>query len=152
MTTPYHYTECGLDNVLIYGIEPKIDDDGDEVIEIANINGLHKAVALMIIGRHGLMSGKELRFLRTEMGLTQAELAILTHKDAQSIGRWERGEVSIDPNAETLIRLMARERLRLRLDVAVDVMTGYSVQTATTPAIEISSPSAGKYLPGKAAA
>ncbi|MBF0560713.1 MAG: transcriptional regulator [Alphaproteobacteria bacterium] len=137
MNTPYHYTECGLDNVLVYGIAPCIDDDGDEVITIPNINGLHKAIALTIIAREALMSGKELRFLRTEMGMTQAELARCVHKEAISVGRWERNETPIDPNAETLVRLMAQEKLELSLNVSVEELSGYSVQTANVPPIEI---------------
>jgi transcriptional regulator with XRE-family HTH domain len=60
------------------------------------------------------MTGKELRFLRTEMGLTQAELAAIVHREPLAMSRWERGEVEqIDTNAETLIRLHAREVLKL---------------------------------------
>jgi len=135
--TPYHYTECGLDNVLVHGIDPVTDDEDDEVVTILNINGLHRAIAYTILGRKGLMTGKELRFLRTEMGLTQSELAQRVHKDHQTIGRWERGESRIDENAETLIRLLTAETLGLTLKENVVELTGYSVEVAGLPPIEI---------------
>jgi transcriptional regulator with XRE-family HTH domain len=62
------------------------------------------------------MTGPELRFIRTEMGMTQAELAKVVHHDAQSIGRWEHSEFAIDQTAEALSRLLAIEKLGLKLD------------------------------------
>ena len=144
---PYHYTESGLDNVLIHGVAVAIDEEGDEVVTIRNVNGLHKAIALAIISRHGLMTGKELRFLRTEMGLTQAELAKSIHREALGVGRWERGENPIDPNAETVIRLLARERLGLEMSASVEEMTGYSVETATLLPIQIDASNPDDYRP-----
>ena len=41
----YHYTECGLNNIVIEGLSVLIDDDGDEVVEIPYINELHCAIA-----------------------------------------------------------------------------------------------------------
>ena len=109
----YHYTDCGLDNVMIKGAGVVIDDCGDESICIPNVNGLHKAVAQSIVARKSGINGGELRFLRTEMGLTQPELAALVHREPLAISRWERGEGQIDSNAEALIRLQAIEQLWL---------------------------------------
>jgi transcriptional regulator with XRE-family HTH domain len=76
-------------------------------------------IALGIVShKHGI-SGAELRFLRTEMGLSQAELAKFIHRDGQSVGRWERGEVEIDETAETVIRLLANELLELNAGTTV---------------------------------
>ena len=134
---PYRYTECGLESVLIHGIVPHIDDEGDEVITIPHINALHKVIAAALVQRPGLLTGKEIRFLRTEIGMTQAELAQLVHKEALSVGRWERGEVLIDANAETLLRLMVAQRLDLNASTSVEAVSRLSVQTANPPPIEI---------------
>lgn len=150
--TPYRYTESGLENVFIHGIQTTIDEDGDEVVTIRNVTGLHKAIALTIISRNGLMTGRELRFLRTEMGVTQSELAKSIHKDAQSVGRWERGETPIDSNAETVIRLLAKESIGLELSATVAELTGYSVETAMLPPIEIDGSDPDHYQPFNRAA
>jgi transcriptional regulator with XRE-family HTH domain len=133
----HHYTECGLDNVWIEGIQTVTDDDGDEVLSIPRINDLHHVIAEGIIGRDGAMDGKELRFLRTEMGLTQAELGQILQKEALTIGRWERGENPIDPNAETIIRLIAKERLAIKLDLPTEELSRFSLPAATPRPITI---------------
>jgi DNA-binding transcriptional regulator YiaG len=127
----YHYTECGLDNVLIKGMVPCKDDEGDDVCIIPNVGGLHKVIAESIVGRKAGMSGSELRFIRTEMGMTQAQLAKVVHHDTQSIGRWERNEFPMDQTAEALIRLLAIEQLVLRIDgKTVSELSGRCVPSA----------------------
>ena len=76
------------------------------------------------------MTGKELRFLRTELGLTQAELAALVHRDHQSIGRWERGECPMEGAAEALVRLLSIERLGLAPATGLEEISLRCVPTA----------------------
>ena len=128
----YHYKECGLDNVIIEGMPPCQDDDGDDVVTIQNINGLHKAIACGIVEHDAGISSSELRFLRTEMGMTQAELARIVHHDSQSIGRWERGEFPIEPTAEALVRLLAIQHLDL--DVASSTIEELSARCVASAA------------------
>ncbi|MDR3497567.1 MAG: helix-turn-helix domain-containing protein [Ancalomicrobiaceae bacterium] len=136
--TGYPYQECGLDNVIIEGVNFLVDDKGEETIAIPNINGLHRAIATGIVAKKSSLTGRELRFLRTEMGLTQAELAHTVHREPLSISRWERGEVAeIDPNAEALIRLLAKEALDLEVEATVREITGWSVPSALTPPLVI---------------
>jgi len=137
--TMYRYTECALDNVFIEGMNPCIDDQGEEVYHIPNPVGLHKAIAVGIVEHPKGMSGKELRFLRTEMGMTQAELAKLVHRDAQTIARWEKGTNDIDGTAEALIRKHAVEELELELeDATMDALSEKCVPTADIQQIKIS--------------
>ena len=129
--SPYHYTECGLDHVMINGVQFIQDDAGESVTTIPNIDGLHRAIATGIVSKSGNLTGKELRFLRTEMGMTQAELAAIVHREPLAISRWERGETElIDANAETLIRLFAKEKLNLEIDVTVPLPVS---DTVTVP-------------------
>lgn len=148
----YKYTECGLDNVIIRGVAFVKDDAGDEVVCIPNINGLHRAIAYGIVTRRAAMAGKELRFLRTEMGMTQAELAELIHREPLAISRWEREEVPIDTNAETLIRLHAAETLGLDLEATVKEVSGWSIPRAQEVPIEIDGSDPGNYHPARQAA
>lgn len=135
--TSHHYTECGLQNVFIEGLGIVIDDDGDEIITIPAVNELHKLIALGIVSHEHGISADELRFLRTEMGYTQAELATLVHHDKQSIGRWERGEYDIDSSAETIIRRLAIEKLELETSQGMDVLSRRSIPTVKTQPINI---------------
>src|SRR5579872_2541982 len=120
----YRYTESGLDNVFIEGLEPCTDDHGEKVYRIQNPNDLHKVIATGIVSHPKGISGKELRFLRTEMGMTQAELAKLAHCDAQTVARWEKGQGPIDSAAEALVRMLAIQRLGLETDNStIDVLS-----------------------------
>lgn len=135
--TSHHYTECGLQNVYIDGLSPVFDDVGDEVIIIPAINELHKMIALGIVShKHGI-TGDELRFLRTEMGYTQAELAVIVHHEKQSIGRWERGEYEIDSSAEAIIRKLAIEKLCLTEPSGIEELSKRSVPSAKLQPINI---------------
>ena len=127
----HHYTECGLPNVIISGLHNEVDDGGDAIITIPAINELHRVIAEGIVRHDNGMSGDELRFLRTEMGLTQAELARLVHRDKQSIGRWERSEVELDSSAEVIIRMMAIEKLKLKVNLDVE-----EIALSTIPTVE----------------
>lgn len=147
MMEKYHYTESGLDNVLIEGIQRCTDDAGDDVLTIPNINGLHRLLATMIITRtHGILP-KEIRFLRTEMGMTQAELAALVKKDHQTIGRWERGETPIEQNAEFVLRVIARERLKLPEQPSAEKMAGWCVPSADPKLLEVDGSDPDHYRP-----
>ena len=141
--TAYHYVECGLPNVFVHGLEPFVDDEGDAVIQIDAINELHREIARGIVKHEGGMSPQELRFLRTEIGLTQSELARLLHCDRQSIGRWERGETPIDPRAETIIRQHVVDVLELEDEGGIAVLAHRSVPTAQTQPIDIEAANGG---------
>lgn len=105
----YRYDECGLDNVVLKGLRVLVDDDGEDVVTIPNVGLLHHVLMMEIAAKESGMQPNELRFVRTEFGLTQAELAALVGRDVQTIGRWERGEHPIDKAAEIVIRAKVLE-------------------------------------------
>jgi DNA-binding transcriptional regulator YiaG len=133
----YRYMDCGLENVVISGVSFVEDDNGDAVIRIPNVMGLHRAIATGIVKRKAMMNGREMRFLRSEMGMTQAELAAMIHREPLTVSRWERGETEIDANAETLIRLHAIEQLKLSIDDHVSEISGWSIPSAVEHPIRI---------------
>lgn len=119
----HHYTECGLENVYIEGVEYGTDEDGNRTIKYPPVNRLHKAIANEIINAPGLLRGREIRFLRTEMGMTQADLARFLHRNGQSVARWEKGEVAVDAAQDVLIRQLAVERIGLWVGKSVEVLS-----------------------------
>ena len=98
------------------------------------------------------MSGAELRFLRSEIGMTQVELANFLHKDKQTIGRWERAESEIDGTSETMIRKLAIEKLKLDIKDGIDELSKKSVSTAQDQTISIIANDDSYTLAGKVAA
>lgn len=103
---PYHYTECGLSDVyLLCGYERVQTDEGPAVV-IQNMDGLHRAIGDEIARNKKALDGADIRFLRKEMGLTQAELADLMGTTDQSVARWEKDENVAPGPAGLLLRLI----------------------------------------------
>ena len=112
----YHYTECGLPNVWIDGLRKK-EDVRKEVIRIPKIGSLHKLIATAIVTSKGTLTGAELRYLRTEMGLNQTQMGALTHRERVTVSRWECEENTPDGASEAFIRILAACKLGLgRID------------------------------------
>ena len=143
----YHYTECGLDDVFIADLPVVIDHHEEETIAIPYINDLHRAIARLIVESPTTMTGKRLRFLRTEMGLTMAELGRIVHKDHQTIGRWERSENPIDANAEAVLRLIAIEKLELGASVSVEAVSELCLPSTKTHPLVIDGSDPTNYRP-----
>ncbi len=72
----YRYKGCGLDDVyLASGYEIEETPYGSGVI-IRNLQSLHVQIGLHLIKHRKKLAGKEIRFLRHQMDLTQSELAV----------------------------------------------------------------------------
>ena len=95
--------------------------------------------------------GRSIRAKREELGMTQAQLAAVVSKDAQTVGRWERGETPIDPTAETVIRVMALQHVDALELPAVEEMASWSVSTAGNPPIQIDASDPDNWRPLQAA-
>ncbi len=102
----YHYTESGLSNVsLVNGYTEKETPYGDAVA-IDDVDALHAAIGADLIKSPARLTGEEVRFLRQEMDLTQANLAKELKVDGQTVARWEKGESEISGPADGLIRVL----------------------------------------------
>lgn len=71
----YHYTECGLSDVWLDDVTVSIDEDGQEVYRIPNIGRTHRSIARKFLDRGTDLSEAEVRFLRTELDMADADLA-----------------------------------------------------------------------------
>lgn len=86
----YHYTMCGLDNVwLENGYTVKKTAYGNAV-SITHAEELHGLIASDLICKTGRLTGKEFRFLRTHLALSQAGVAQMLGVTEQSVSLWER--------------------------------------------------------------
>lgn len=107
----YHYTQCGLDYVYLSGGVEFVDGPRGKQIVIRDIEGLHNAIGRFIVNERHTLSGKELRFLRQEMLMSQALLANLLEVSEQTVHRWETAKSDTPKPAEALIRLLYNEHL-----------------------------------------
>jgi putative transcriptional regulator len=140
LSRPYQYTECGLDYVyLVGGMEIRHTSEG-EYVQINNPEGLHKAIGKFLVTRRKALSGKEVKFLRHEMDMSQPTLAYLLGVTEQTLQKWEAGRTSQVPApAEALIRLLyseyvgERSGIRRRLKRIADLEDQIDDQVTFTP-------------------
>lgn len=106
----YHYTESGLDNIWLESGFERVNLPSGEHIKIQDIEGLHKVIGNIIVQKKKNLTGKEIRFLRQELLLSQALLSKLLEVSEQTVHRWETGKAEIPKPAEALIRFLYQEK------------------------------------------
>ena len=102
----HHYTESGLDYVYLKGIEIYTCDCGERIISIPSTPELHTLIAQFLLKKKALLNGKEIRFLRKNMGLTAKKLAGYIGVDNASISRWENDKSAITKPHDLLLRVV----------------------------------------------
>ena len=109
----YHYTESGLPNVWLLGIEVFECDCGERFAFIPCIQELHKLIARDLLTQENSLSGPEIRFLRKTMGLKAKDFAALIGVKNVTISRWEREEIAPPETTDRLIRLFYAANMNL---------------------------------------
>lgn len=104
----YRYSESGLPYVYLesgYRVE---DGPYGQTLAIEDVDGLHRLIASWIVEHLDHLCGREVRFLRLEMGLTQQELAAELGLTEQTVSLWERDpDKPINKPNDRLLRLIA---------------------------------------------
>ena len=117
----HHYKGCGLDNVYLDGGIKYVDTPRGKVLQIEDLAGLHRAIGHWLAHEKKDLTGKEFRFLRHEINITQQVLAALLNTDVQNIGRWEREEVKVHGPAQAIIRLLYDEKIGGNTPINADI-------------------------------
>jgi len=108
----YHYTECGLDNIfLVNGFERHETPYGSGV-SVHDVDDLHQVIAENICSGKQAMNGKEFRFVRKMLGLSQHALGALVGANEQAVARWEKEQSKISGASERLVRIFFLERTK----------------------------------------
>jgi putative transcriptional regulator len=110
-TKRYHYKESGLDNIYLANGFDWVDTPRGRALWIDNVEGLHRAIGRTLINEKKSLTGREFRFLRHELNLTQQLVALMLDVDVQTVGRWERDETDIHGSADRLIKLLYAEKV-----------------------------------------
>lgn len=100
----YHYTESGLDNIYLVNGFTLTKEGDDEILHIHDIHGLHKAIGSILISKSGLLSNKEIKFIRHTIDLSQKTLAAILGVDYQTVLGWEKGKRSISKTADHYLK------------------------------------------------
>lgn len=130
---PYHYTQCGLDNVyLVSGYQVR-KIDGEVFISVRDVDDLHNAIALYIVRHRKVLRGSEVRFLRKHLDLTQRELGQYIGVSDQSIARYEKEQTSMAGPEDALLRLLATASVMGTIDVREELESIRAADDAAEP-------------------
>lgn len=106
----YHFTESGLDNVWLENGYTEHETAYGPGVSFKDIDGLHKAIARTLIDKPGRLTGKEFRYLRGYLEMSQTIMGKALGVTEQSVSLWERtGKV---PQAsDALLRFLVAGKL-----------------------------------------
>ncbi len=106
----YHYRECGLDNVyLLNGFRFDKTPHG-RVVHIEDMDDLHRAIGEFLVFERKKLTGREFRYLRHELNLSQRKLGLMLGVTELTVARWEKGECAIQGAADRMIRVLFGEQ------------------------------------------
>lgn len=105
----YRYTESGLTNIRLVNGYRKVRTSEGTGVSIEDVDGLHRVIARHLVHHKPRLAGKEFRFLRTELDMSQAKLAQMLGTTDQAVARWERGRSRVPKMAERFLRAIYRE-------------------------------------------
>ena len=85
------------------------------------VDDLHRLLAMQLVKKPGRLTGKELRFLRVQMGLSQSGLAKLQGVSENAVSLWERhGKVPRAHDALTRLYYLGQTDGNTTLKQAID--------------------------------
>jgi DNA-binding transcriptional regulator YiaG len=100
----------------VNGFEITKCDDGDEELFIHDIHGLHKAISITLVFKKGLLEGKEIKFIRSMLDLSQNKLADLIGCRYQQILLWEKGRNKMTKPVDRLLKIYLFTYLHKEID------------------------------------
>jgi putative transcriptional regulator len=104
----YHYTQCGLDNVYLMN-GWSIDETGALFIE--NIHDLHKFIGQSLVFLNRKLRGREVRYIRHYLDLSQKTFGERLGVDYQSVLGWEKGKTKVTKSIDLFIKSLFHEYL-----------------------------------------
>jgi len=118
MTKELKYTGCGLDNVYLTN-GWSYDETG--ALHIENIRGLHRAIGQSLVFQNRRLKGKEIRFIRHYLDLSQKSFGEKLGVDYQSVLGWEKSKTKITKTVDRFLKALFHEYLNANARV-VDII------------------------------
>jgi YgiT-type zinc finger domain-containing protein len=105
------FDESGLNNITLKGVtEFKCPNCGETYVNYGNLDQLHHLIAGHLIRRRGMLSPKEIRFLRKYMGYSSVMLAKLVGQKPEHISRLENDKTKITELFDHYIRMLVIQK------------------------------------------
>jgi putative zinc finger/helix-turn-helix YgiT family protein len=109
----HRYVECGLDSVTLRHIPiHTCDSCGYSEVEIPEIMTLHELIAMLLVTTASSLSGREIRFVRTSMGMTAEAFAKGLRVSKITVSRWENDKNRMNRSAAFILQQKVKEHFR----------------------------------------
>lgn len=125
----YHYKGTGLDNVYLTNGYKEVKFGDEVAVSVSHVKELHKAIAKQVFSQSSRLSGKEIRFLRNEIGMSQAAFAELINVKVQTFANWEKGTHKVQGAADRLMRLYVKDHFTNRASRVGELLKEYAELT-----------------------
>lgn len=106
VTGRHDYVESGLDNITLLNVPIYECHNNHRLPVIPDITGLHRVLSQAILEKESPLTGKEIRFLRKEMGFKAKDLADLLGVSKEYLSKLENGKAKISTTLDNLTRLI----------------------------------------------
>lgn len=102
----YNYVQSGLSNIVLKNLDLFKCQCGEEVPEIKHIDKINSAITKALVFKTARLTGKELRFIRKQMGFKGKGIALLLNVNPVSVSRWENSNAKIGISNDKLVRMI----------------------------------------------
>lgn len=136
-TETYLYTESGLPNVTLVGVEVRrCPSCGHHEVVLPRIEELHRTIALAVIRKRSRLTGAEVRYLRKYLGWSGVDFAHHIGVDPSTVSNWENDKDPIGPSSDRLLRLMVAHGSPVD-DYALDELTKIADEQKPAVAVRV---------------
>jgi DNA-binding XRE family transcriptional regulator len=106
------FKDSGLDNIILHGVKQySCLNCGEILFDFGNINQLHGLIADILLKKKELLTGKEIRFLRTHIGYSSDMFSRVIGIDKTSLSRIENVRAKVSNQVNMAVRFAVGGKL-----------------------------------------
>lgn len=104
-TIVHRFKESGLPDVILRGVKQfRCEECGETLIDYGDINQLNRLIADTLLKKKNVLTGSEIRFLRTHVGYSSEMFSRLIGLDKTSFSRIENDRTNISSQVNMAVR------------------------------------------------
>ena len=137
----YHYTRCGLDNIYLSNGYKIRDTKFGSAVAVLHVDELYKEIARHLVNTKKTLTGKEFRFIRKNLDLTQSALGRLLGVDSQTIARREKSDIVENDAGTHVLRMLfiQRENEAQKMESLIELLDSMDEDVDATLCLTIES-------------
>ncbi len=114
----FHYKHFALDNLWLANGYQELSTSEGPAVSFELEDDLERCVARLVLRMPKRIRGWDLRFLRRQLGMSQADFGVMVERDAQTVARWEKAGTEIPRFCDLTIRTLFAARFNTTMTVS----------------------------------